>query len=225
MQDKNKIISDLRALGFDVSFYGQSCVLRRYTGKDIDVTLPDIIDEIGDCAFYDNKLLRSVTFGKNIKIISTSAFEDCSALEWVSPLEGVTEIRPYAFSYTIKLENITFSDNLTSIGEYAFCGSGIYEINIPDSVKRVSFKAFFACPRLHTAVTGGKNAVYEESSFANCMKLRSLTVSDGVSALERRAFSYCKILEDITLPEGIFLGEDAFEAVPAQAFPKADTGK
>ncbi len=216
MNEKNKIISELRIQGFDVSFDKEKCILRRYIGQDASVTLPDIIDEIGEYAFYDNKKIKSVSFGKNIKTIATSAFEDCSGLEYISPLAGVAEIYPYAFSYTIKLKNITFSDNLINIGEYAFSGSGLEEVNIPDSVKMISFKAFFACPKLHTVNIGGNNATYEESAFANCMKLKSLTVSEGVASLGRRAFSCCKVLETINISKNTVIGEDAFEAVPGE---------
>ncbi len=215
MNEKNKIINELRILGFDVSFYGERCVLRRYTGKEEAITLPDVIDEIGDYAFYDNKKIKSVSFGKNITHIGSSAFEDCSALEYISPLEAVNTISSYAFSYTIKLKSITFGD-LSEIHEYAFSGSGLEEVIIPSTVKNVSFKAFFACPKLEKAYLYGEDAVYEESSFANCFRLTGLAVCPSCRHIGRRAFSYCKNLTDITMGKDTLIGEDAFEAVPGE---------
>jgi len=216
MDNMNKIMSELRIKGFDVTFYKEKCILRRYTGKETEVIIPDIVDEIGDYAFYDNKKVKRITFGENIKTIATSAFEDCSSLEYISPLTDVTTIGPYAFSYTIRLSHIDLGGKLTEISEYAFCGSGLEDIFLPESIKRVAFKAFFACPKLESVSLKGDDAVYEESVFANCMRLKSLNASSGVREFGRRAFSYCKVLESVIISENTILGEDAFEAVPAE---------
>ena len=36
-------------------------------------------------------------------------------------LEGITEIKPYAFYFCTNLESVTIGDSVTSIGDWAFC--------------------------------------------------------------------------------------------------------
>jgi hypothetical protein len=213
---EKEIISKLRKDGFDVSFSAGKCVLRRYIKDGEEAHIPDEVDIIGECAFYDNKKIKRVYFGENITEIRTSAFEDCSSLEYVSDLENVSYIDHFAFSYTIKLSSVKLSDKLLFIGEYAFCGSGLTEIIIPDGVDNVQFKAFFACPKLEKAHISGNNAYYGESVFANCFHLKNLECTNGVSELDRRAFSYCKELETVIISSETTIGEDCFEAVECE---------
>ncbi|MBE6038878.1 MAG: hypothetical protein E7218_06695 [Anaerofustis stercorihominis] len=210
------LMSKLRAHGFDVTFDGDKCVLRRYTGSDENVTIPEEVDIIGNNAFY-GKNVRSVKFGSNITHIQSSAFERCANLTEISPLASVEVIESYAFAYAIKLTAVELSDKLTYIGECAFNGSGLEKITIPGSVKNVDYKAFFACHGLKEAYIDGDDAIYGESCFANCRKLGYLSVGKGVSSLERRAFSYCKNLKHVKLHKNTGIGEDAFEAVNSEA--------
>ena len=216
MDDKNKIISLHRKNGFDVTFYGEECVLRRYTGSEEVVYIPDDVSVIGEYAFYDNKKVKRVFFGDNIHTIQTSAFEDCSSLEEISPLSSVKHIYPYSFSYTIRLSEVILSEVLSDIGEYAFCGSGLRSISVPDSVFTVEYKAFFACPKLERASLGGRGAFYGESVFANCKAMTVLEVSGEVRELGYRAFSYCKNLKSVTVGKNTSLSEDVFEAVECE---------
>ena len=63
-------------------------------------------------------------------------------------LQGVTEIKGYAFYGCTSLESITIPNGVTSIGWDTFCNCGLTEITIPASVKDIGRGAFYNCVNL-----------------------------------------------------------------------------
>ena len=122
------------------------------------VTIPDSVTSIGEYAFsgcgnlkyneYGNALylgdknnpyvalikvkadnITSCVINENCKVISYSAFENCSGLTSVTIGNGVTSIRAKAFGGCSGLTSITIPDSVTSIGSDAFIGcSGLEKI-------------------------------------------------------------------------------------------------
>jgi hypothetical protein len=69
--------------------------------------------------------------------------------------------------------------DVTNIGEYAFAGSYVEAVSIPDSV-----------------VSIGRGA------FSNTY-LHVMTIPDGVKSIGREAFSFCSMLNSITIPSSV----------------------
>lgn len=83
-------------------------------GKTFKVTA------IGSKAFKNNKKIKSVEIGDNVKIISTSAFEGCTKLSKAVLGKWVTEIGRNTFKNCRKLKTITIkSKKLKKIGKSA----------------------------------------------------------------------------------------------------------
>ena len=76
-------------------FQIENGVLKKYTGKDKDVVIPETR-------------------------IGNGAFEDCKSLTSVTIPDGVTKIDEYAFRGCENLTSITIPDSVTYIGEDAF---------------------------------------------------------------------------------------------------------
>ena len=83
-------------------------VLKNYLGTGGDVTIPDGVTSIGDCAF-----------------------EGCSNLTSITIPDGVTSIGDCAFYECKKLTSITIPDGVTSIGYSAFYGCKKLTIHAP----------------------------------------------------------------------------------------------
>ena len=145
-----------------------------YCNELTEIVIPNSIENIGHATFYEcdslrynsegdlnylgnntNKYLflinvpigiRTATINENCKIISSSAFYDCSLLTSVTIPEGVTSIGDYAFSGCSSLESITLPDSVKNIGTTAFrdCRS-LTSIVIPDSVTSMGYDAFYWC--------------------------------------------------------------------------------
>ncbi len=81
---------------------------------------------VGKGAFSNNKKLKSVKIGKNVKSIAKEAFSGCK-----------------------KLKKVKMGKNLNSIGAKAFSNcTSLTIINIPSKVNKIGKKAFYQCKNL-----------------------------------------------------------------------------
>ena len=94
--------------------------------------IPDNITAIGDYAFYIDDSLTSVTFGKNVTDIHSSAFSQTS-LSSVTLGGKISRIYSYAFNYCPNLSNVIIGENVTEIYDAAFYNC--------QSLKKVEVKA------------------------------------------------------------------------------------
>ena len=94
--------------------------LKKYTGRNIDVIIPDDVISIGNDAFQSQSNLRSVVFPKDLKTIGSSAFHGCSSLNKVILPESLTNVYRYAFSRCTALKSVVIPKSVTHIGEFAF---------------------------------------------------------------------------------------------------------
>ncbi|MFR5759348.1 MAG: leucine-rich repeat domain-containing protein [Bacteroides cellulosilyticus] len=84
-------------------------------------------------------------FPTNLKNISNSAFEKCTALEKVVLPEGLTNIDYHAFYQCSALKEISFPSTLTTLGDAVFyrCTS-LTEIALPASLT-YCYYPFYEC--------------------------------------------------------------------------------
>lgn len=92
-------------------------------------------------------------------------------------LNGLTEIRDYAFYRSENLALTSLPDSITSIGEYAFglCNS-LTSITLPKSLTSVDNYAFSSCGNLTTVTFKGKPTSIGTYAFSNCKKLTTINV-------------------------------------------------
>ena len=88
---------------------------------------------------------------RNVTAIEPYAFANCTELRKVSLPNSVTEIGEYAFAGS-SVYQINLSKNITEIKNYTFMGTGLSSITIPDKVTMIGDCAFWACYYLHDAV-------------------------------------------------------------------------
>lgn len=79
--------------------------------------------------------IESVTIPESVKKIGASAFSTCTSLSEVKLNKNLTEIAASAFAGCTSLTEILFprNENL-HIGDYAFSGSGLTKVYIPENV-------------------------------------------------------------------------------------------
>lgn len=86
------------------------------------------VTSIASGALKDNKIVTTVTIGKNVTTIGASAFYGCS-----------------------KLTTVTIGANVTTIGDKAFCKcTALTKITIPSKVNKIGKQAFYGCKKLKT---------------------------------------------------------------------------
>ncbi|MGN0115445.1 MAG: leucine-rich repeat protein [Acutalibacteraceae bacterium] len=84
--------------------------------------IPSDTQNIAEYAFYYNSNIKSVSIPGSVKEIGEGTFGEC-----------------------ISLTAAILQDGVESIGLYAFRGSGLYDIVIPDSVTMIDKDAFYVC--------------------------------------------------------------------------------
>ncbi|MDD6071677.1 MAG: leucine-rich repeat protein [Clostridiales bacterium] len=120
-----------------------------------DVVIPETVKingvtytvtSVADNAFKNNKKIKKVVIGNNVKVIGENAFMGCSNLQSVTMGKNVTTIKAKAFYKCTKLKKITIPSKVNKIGKQAFYGcKNLKTITIKTtrlSNKNVGSKAF-----------------------------------------------------------------------------------
>lgn len=147
-------------------FVIENGVLKKYTGSDSDVVIPEGVTKIGGSAFEDCTSLTSVTIPNSVTSIGKWAFYGCTSLASIKIPDSVTEIGVCAFYGCTSLTSVTIPDSVTSIGYYAFedCTS-LTSITIPDSVTSIGYGTFEWCTSLTSATIGSGVVTIGEDVF------------------------------------------------------------
>ena len=69
-------------------------------------------------------------------------FSGCESLESAKYLSGVTEVREKEFYNCTNLKTIEFADTIQSVRRYAFYGTGIEILELPNSLEEIGDYAF-----------------------------------------------------------------------------------
>ncbi|MBR1683735.1 MAG: leucine-rich repeat protein [Clostridia bacterium] len=113
-------------------FQGQSIktALRvvAYSGTGSTVSIPSPVTQVGYAVFKDNHDIVSVDFPDTIDLILENAFENA-----------------------VNLTNMELPDSLDGIGLYAFLGTALHDITLPDNMRFVEGDTFPSGCRIHAA--------------------------------------------------------------------------
>lgn len=109
------------------------------------------VTSVSDNAFKNNKKIKKVVIGSNVKTIGKNAFQGCTNLRTVTIGRNVKTIGENAFMGCSKLQTVTMGNNVTSIRAKAFykCKK-LKKITIPSKVNQIGKQAFYGCKSLKT---------------------------------------------------------------------------
>ena len=110
------------------------------------------------------------------------------------------------------LESITLPAGISSIGEYAFSGTNLNSIEIPENVVYIKKHSFSDCIKLETVKLPKGLMTIDERAFENCPALTSINIPDSVKSIGDCAFSGCTSITEIKVPENVrIIGSGAFQ--------------
>ena len=104
-------------------------------------------------------------------------------------------------NYRKSIQAITLSEEMTSIGDYAFSNCSVLTaITIPESVTSIGYRAFYRCSKLATATITEESQLTSigYAAFEGCSRLTDIVIPCGVTSIGEYAFFSCKKLASIT---------------------------
>lgn len=109
------------------------------------------------------------------------------------------------------LVDMTVSDGVTEIGEYAFAGCGnLLNITIPNSVIDIGASAFQSCRKLASITIPEGVKEIKEKTFYDCGSITSINIPDSVTSIGVYAFGASGIV-NIVIPDSVTsIGASAF---------------
>lgn len=125
-----------------------------------NVTLPSKLQTIGHAAFKGCSSLKSIKIPDSVTTIGTSAFEDCKALSTVTFGTGVKVTGNMAFRNS-GVSKVKFSSTITEISPWSFYGCMFVNLEIPETVEKISIRSFANCTALQSVTVNNANCVFD----------------------------------------------------------------
>ncbi|MCD7797185.1 MAG: leucine-rich repeat domain-containing protein [Clostridiales bacterium] len=115
------------------------------------IAIPDSVTSIGVLAFQNCENLGNITISENLTCIGEDAFRGTA---YMSDLANWEDDVLYIGNYLLCCSNVdaTIREGTTLIADYAFAGSSISSITIPDSVTIIGKSAFRYCTSLSNII-------------------------------------------------------------------------
>lgn len=108
---------------------------------------------------------------------------------------GETELGPIFFGCPTLVGSVTIPEGVTVIGQRAFAGCGITNVNIPNSVTTLVGDAFWDCQGLASVNIPDSVKIIGMGAFRNCRNLTSVAIPDGATNVHYDAFFGCTKLQ------------------------------
>ena len=132
--------------------------------------------------------------------IPNEAFNGRWAIDKVLLPPTLKKIGTYAFQGTA-LTSVNIPDNVETIEGYAFSNARqLQEVHLPDSLTSLGRYAFSACRSLRTVKIPTKLKEIPWYTFDGCNSLQSVELHDSITGIGDYSFRYCN-LREITLPK------------------------
>ena len=103
-------------------------------------------------------------------------------------------------------------EKVTQIKAFAFAGSEVKSVRIPETVTVIGQGAFQDCINLESVNLPSKITRIDSYTFDGCIKLKEITIPAGVYSIGVEAFADCIACESIVIPASVTkIGKFAFK--------------
>lgn len=125
-------------------------------------------------------------------------------------MPSATVLGSNSFSGCNSLHSLVLPKNLKKIGAYAFYGSGLKSIILPDSVESIGRLAFSSCNSLGSVQFPPSLKRISNSAFSGCSQLENISLP-GLTYIDEETFSGCSKLTEVRVPSTLErIGDNAF---------------
>ena len=192
-----------------VTFYGTYCydLIAEFT---VSARVSTKMLYLYASSSYKEKILRIREGDEDIPVTSTYTWDEGG--KHILRYSFTNHTIPYdMFNDVTAITGIEIGDCVTSLESYAFKGTSIERVVIPETVTSFGSSLFYNCTKLkHAVLPKGITEIYD-SMFRGCTSLQSIDIPDGVTRFGDYAFDRCSSLASIILPAGVtYVGNYCF---------------
>ena len=184
----------------------------KYTGKSVNVIIPDRATAIGDKAFSGNILVKSITIPNSVTSIGSWAFSDCTSLSNVNLSSKLRVIENGAFSKCKSLTAVTLPASVVRMGDEVFSGcKNLQNVVVKGtSLRETGAGIFEDCINLKTVHLMEMNSI-PNKMFWEASYLKYIEIPNTITKIGNHAFEGCSSLQQIIIPNSVKkIGEEAF---------------
>jgi len=191
--------------------------------------LPDSLKRIGDQCFRSCENLEAIEIPAQVEKIGDFAFAICVRLSRVTLPASVTEIGTFVFNYCPELIEISVSENnpnyssrdgvlfdkeQTTLIRYP-SNRATVEYIIPETVKKITDRAFDYCQNLETVVIPAGLTTIDPGAFSWCSSIQKIDIPNTVTNIGMLAFNLCPQLKEVNIGSGVtHIENGAFRSCP-----------
>ncbi len=122
---------------------------------------------------------------------------------------NVVSIGESAFAFCSNLTEVNLPNSINFIGEFAFYGTGIRTIRIPNSVTTIQSSTFGRCESLETVTLPRSLTSIGTSAFSFCNKLERIDLPNSLTSIEEGGFGFCSGLKTVNFGNSLTTIEEA----------------
>ena len=201
------------------NLHADTKVIASYAGSYADnltsVSIPSGIEAVGASAFtkcdllkynkYDNAVYLGNASNPYLVLIAPKS-EDITSCKLHNDTQIIVD---YAFISCEDLKSVTFGNKIRTIGVYAFFGSNLTSVVLPDSLTQLAEGVFSSNTKLTSVTFGSKLTTIGNGAF-DYTALRTLQLPETVTSIGCDAFRSCE-LTSLSLPASLtHIGSGAF---------------
>lgn len=200
---------------FDYTVDDGEVTITGYTGSSVDAVIPDTlmgypVTGIADKAFQLDKILKTVTIGKNVRSVGKQAFSRCGSMTAILVADGNE-------SFTSKDGVLYTADGKTlvayptmkpdtsyqvaagteTIAPYAMYFAKAETVTLPDSLTTLGENALGYAGNLTTVNLPSSLKTIGKQAFFNCTALKQVVIPASVTEIGEGAWAACGSLKAI----------------------------
>ena len=159
---------------------------------NLDAVDGNTVYALGPYLFEDSNIKEFTS--STVKRVYDGAFKNCSSLSKCD-MKACTEVGAYAFGGCENLRDFTLAPVLDSIGTASFEKSGINEVTLSNSIRKIPDFAFSECKNLTEVNFLGKVTDIGKNAFNECESLINVNGSGYIVKADEFAFYSCELME------------------------------
>ena len=181
------------------------------------IVLPENLTTIGNKAFSGCTALEKVIFGEKITTIDSNAFNGCISLTSIALGEDVSTIGECAFHDCRSLRSIVVkggNKHYKSVNDVLFnkvgnvlvkfpAGKEIEEFNIPSTVKKIEYGAFYGCKAIKSITFSEGLTEIGDYAFYGCSSIECVNLPSSLKKIGELAWGYCSSLRNVTFSQNL----------------------